>query len=158
MAVKWLKRRIARVGTSDRGAVMVEFVVVLPLLMTILFLYISVGQSLFYHHVITSGVWDGVRYLSRAPLDATFIDNAKRIAMTGSASGSDPAFVFWNEMNTINVTTTDVAHGGAFRGPDPLVMIRMTATVDVDIPFFTFFGLGTPVTLIVSDEIRHIGE
>lgn len=150
--------RSGRFGRADDGAVVLEFVAVLPLIVTFLLIMIGTGQSLWYHHVITKGVRDGVRYLTRAPLENEFIDNAKRVALTGTPDGSDPAFTFWNDPGTIDVTSTAVAHGGAFRGPDPLMVVRMTASVPVSVPVLTWFGVGPTITLTVSDEARHIGE
>lgn len=154
---RWTKRA-CRFKRADDGAVILEFVMVLPLLLSFLIILIGVGQGLWYHQVVTKGVRDGVRYLSRAPLEAAFIANAKRVALTGTPDGSDPAFTFWNDPNTIAVTSTDIVHGGAFRGPDPLTTIRMTASVPVSIPVLAWFDIGPTITLIVSDEGRHIGE
>lgn len=147
-----------RLFRAEEGSAMVEFVISLSLLFTFLFLLIAIGQTLWYHQIVTKGVRDGVRYLSRAPLEADFIENAKRIALTGTPDGSEPAFTFWNDTDTIDIATASIAHGGAFAGPDPLVMLRMTATVPVPVPVLSFFDLGTTLTLTVSDEARHIGE
>ena len=147
-----------RFGRSDGGSVILEFVALLPLLFIFLFLMIGIGQALWYHQVITGGVRDGVRYLSRAPLEDPFIQSAKVIALTGDPSGGSPAFVFWNDPDTIEVELTPLDHGGAFRGPDPLTIIRMTAAVPVTIPVLDFFGLDPDLTLRATDRARHIGE
>jgi len=142
----------------ERGAVIVEFVAMLPFLLIFLFIMIGIGQALWYHQVITGGIRDGVRYLARAPLEEEFVDRAKAIALSGDPTGGAPAFVFWNDPATIDVVLVEVDHGGAFRGVDPLTTIRMTATVPVDIPVLGFFGIDPGLTLRATDHARHIGE
>lgn len=149
---------IRRFARAEQGSVVVEFVALLPLLVLFLFMMIGVGQGLWYHQVIIGGVRDGVRYLARAPLDADHMARAKLVALSGDPTGASPSFVFWNDPATVDITLTPVAHGGAFRGPDPLTLITMTAEVPVSIPVLDFFGLETPLTLTVADQARHIGE
>lgn len=144
---------------SERGTAVVEFVVVLPLLLIIVLGITEIGQALLYHQIITKGIRDGVRYLTRVPLSEPFITNAKTIALTGSPTGTT-AFSFWNDPSTIDVNTSTVDHGGAFRDPGPITIVQMTATVPVDFPILTFrlLGLGPTITFTVTDEARHIGE
>jgi hypothetical protein len=125
---------------DNAGAVIVEFVVALPFLFIILFLLIGLGQGLWYYQIVTKGVRDGVRYVTRTP------------------SGSDPAFTFWNDPATITVTPVPVAHAGEFRDPSPLQIVRMTAAVPVNIFVLSYFNLNPLITLTVTDEARHIGE
>jgi Flp pilus assembly protein TadG len=144
---------------SERGTAVTEFVVVLPLLLIILFGVTGIGQALLYHQIITKGIRDGVRYLTRVPLTEPYLTNAKTIALTGSPGGST-AFSFWNDPSSIDISTSTVDHGGAFRDPGPITIVQMTATVPVDFPILTFWllGLGPTVTFTVTDEARYIGE
>ena len=135
----------------DRGAVLVEFVVLLPFLLALLLGVVEIGRGLFYHHYITNGVRDGIRYLARTPMSEDDKSMAKQIALMGLPDDyADP--------NQVDVSVINVAHGGSLRGPDPLQVVQMTASVPIPFPLLGFFGLDTLVTFVVSDRARHIGE
>ena len=154
-AVRHLRKKRLR---DNAGAVIVEFVVALPFLFIVLFMLIGLGQGLWYYQIVTKGVRDGVRYVTRTPLAEPYLTFAKNVAMTGTPGGSDPAFTFWNDPATIIVTPVPVAHAGEFRDPSPLQTVRMTATVPVDIFVLQYFGFDPQITFTVSDVARHIGE
>lgn len=143
---------------------MTEFVVTLPLLLFFLFGMIGMAQLLWYHHIITSGVRDGTRYLSRvgSPTTEPYLTRGKNIAMKGIVGGGGSVFYFWTDANSIAVTEVDIANpGGAFRDSGAVPVVRMTATVNVSLPVLAF-ALGLNPSSIfayeVTDEARWIGR
>ncbi|HEX6978895.1 MAG TPA: TadE/TadG family type IV pilus assembly protein [Alphaproteobacteria bacterium] len=152
-------RRSLRALGDDRGSVATEFVVTLPILTILLFGFIGMGQLIWFHHIVTKGVRDGVRYLSRVPYEDGFIAQAKQIAMTGLPSGGT-VFQFWTDPASIQVARVEIPNDGAFRTQGPVPVVRMTATVQVDLPVLGYglLGMSPLVTYTVADEARWIGQ
>lgn len=142
------KLRGARAGLleDERGLAMVEFSIVVLLLATCLFGFAALGQMLWYHHIVTIGVRDATRFLTRVPLTG-YDTQAKNLALTGRTTGGTPA-PFWNDPGTIAITHP----AGA------ATVVRVTATVPVTIVGGTFAGLVGAATFTITDEARWIGE
>jgi TadE-like protein len=150
------RRRLLR---CDRGTLVTELVVTMPLLFIFLFGLIGMGQLLWFHHIVTQGVRDGVRFMSRMPFEQAYIDQAIHMARTGTTSGGRQ-FFFWTNANSVAVNLENVANpSNTFRGPDPITVVRMTATVNVSIGVFGFglLGMNPAVTYTVTDRARWIG-
>jgi Flp pilus assembly protein TadG len=150
-------RRMLR---CERGDPTIEFIFILPLMLILGFGVMEVARILWYQHFITKGVRDGTRYLSRVPL-AVGACGALPAAAVTTATGLALNGAYWGtpDPDTIAVTLTPVNHGGAFYGPDPLCMVRMTAQVPVAFPILdAFLDTGPLVTFTISNEARHIGQ
>ncbi len=152
-----------RLRRCERGTAVTEFVVSLPLLLVFLFGLIGMAQLLWYHHIITSGVRDGTRYLSRvdSPTADPHLTRGKNIAMKGIVGGGGSVFYFWTNASSIAVTQVDIANpGGAFRDSGAVPVVRMTATVNVSLPVlgFVLLGINPSITYTVTDEARWIGR
>lgn len=141
---------IARVRRQESGAVLVEFVVILPLVLILLLGVIEIGRGLFYHHYITNGVRDGLRYLSRAPLTAAEIDRAKAIVVMGLPADYAAAATI-----TVPPAWTP-PNAGDFRTPPQIIWI--SAQVPIPFPLLGLLGLDTSITFTVTERARHIGE
>jgi Flp pilus assembly protein TadG len=76
----WWPRQLVRLLGEERGSLVVEFVIALPLVLVILVLIAEFGRAFWYHQIVTKGVRDGVRYLSRAP-ETEFDDYVERPAI-----------------------------------------------------------------------------
>ena len=144
---------LARFRRDQRGAAMLEFVVVLPLLFAVMFGIIAVGQLLWAHHSITQGVRDGVRYIARVDGDPAACAGFET-ALQNAASPI--ANAWWLAADTVDVSCTLVAGPPELR--TPAWSLALTATVPVPMPLFAYFGLATEVTMTVADRMRHIGE
>ncbi len=57
--------RTKRFFGDSRGIAAVEFAIVLPFLMLMLFGMIEIGRALFHYHAVTKSVRDATRYLTR---------------------------------------------------------------------------------------------
>lgn len=152
-----------RLRRCERGTAVTEFVVSMPLLLVFLFGLIGMAQLLWYHHIITSGVRDGTRYLSRvdSPTADPHLTRGKNIAMKGIVGGGGSVFYFWTDASSIDVTQVDIDNpDGAFRDSGAVPVVRMTATVNVNLPVlgFLLLGLNPSITYTVTDEARWIGR
>lgn len=140
-----------------------EFVITMPLLLIFLFGLIGTGQLLWYHHIITNGVRDGTRYLSRvdSPTADPHLTRAKNMAMKGIVGAGGSIFYFWTDANSIDVSMLSIANpDNAFREDGPVPVVRMSATVAVNLPVlsFAFLGMSPSITYTVVDEARWIGR
>jgi hypothetical protein len=155
--------RLLRLRRCERGSPMVEFILAMPFVFLIGLAVMELGQVIWQHHVVSKGVRDGVRYLTRVPLpDAAGgcpgvagsalvddggtgpVETAKQLAMASDVTGAD----FWNDVSTITVCERTIDNSAdIFNGPDTIRIVQMTAVLD--------FGW---ISFAVSDEARHIGE
>ena len=71
-------RRLVAFLRQDQGIMTVEFVATVPLFLGILVLMFEFGRGLWYHQIVTKGVRDGARYISRAPLTAEWLRQDSR--------------------------------------------------------------------------------
>jgi Flp pilus assembly protein TadG len=81
-----VRRRIARFCVEQRGAVTVEFVVAVPLLMAVLAFAVQYGYAMQVRNALDVAVRDAARYMSRAPIDpatgtvdTAFLDKASEL-------------------------------------------------------------------------------
>lgn len=159
-----------RLRRCNRGTLVTEFAVVLPLMTIFMFGFIGLGQLLWYHSMITAGVRDGTRFLSRNPYfnpadptagaSATAVADAKTIAMRGVLDGGS-MFYFWTDPASIAVTAVSVANpASAFRevGAVPVVQMRAQVLVSLPVLGFGLLGLNPSITYTVTDQARFIGR
>jgi Flp pilus assembly protein TadG len=177
MAMSWALSK--RVGKDRSGAAGVEFALVLPLLVVLAFGAIEIGWMIWQHAIITKGVRDGVRYLTRVPVTCTaagtggtFSATDKQTAINLVKAG-DPAGTnlilraYGSATFTVDVDCRDAASLG-LAGGTYLPVVRMTAAVPFDdftggaannyqSEFLGILGLGD-VTFTVIHEEAHVGE
>jgi Flp pilus assembly protein TadG len=161
----WTSCRFTR---GERGAAGVEMALVLPLLVILSFGAIEIGRMLWEYHIVTKGVRDGVRYLTRVPvtcpsvgLGGTFAASdeeiAKNLVMSGTKTTSTPLLPeYGSAVFEIDVDCRDAAALG-LNGGTYMPVVRMS----VEVPFSEWFSdlLGlNDLTLRVAHEQVHIGE
>jgi TadE-like protein len=156
----WLPRPLARLLGEERGSLVVEFVIVLPLILGMLVLVAEFGRAFWYHQIVTKGVRDGVRYLSRAPaaeFDAYAL-RARYLAMTGQPdSSATPTHAWWTDIATVTVgAPQEVGAPPAFR--TPFERITMQAAVPVSFPLLALVGQAPTITITAADQVRYIGD
>ncbi len=167
------KNRLWRRGLEDkRGAALIEFTLVLPILLALAFGVTEFGRIIQHHHVVQKGVRDSARYLARIHTDScaapgagwtAAVAIAKDLAMKGS---TDPAATvilpYWTDPGTISVSLNCFnITADAFRGRDgsaiiPLVEVSAAVTYQ-DIGMLAFFGFGAP-TFNLTHEEMNFGE
>jgi Flp pilus assembly protein TadG len=156
----WLPRPLARLLAEERGSLVVEFVIMLPLILGMLVLVAEFGRAFWYHQIVTKGVRDGVRYLSRAPAAefADFAEQARYLAMTGQpVASAPPAYAWWTDVATVTVSARE-AVGGPPQFRTPFERITMQAAVPVSFPLLALVGQDPTITIVAADQARYIGD
>lgn len=162
MARLSLLRRLVR---SDRGASLVEFAIVMPMLILLFGAVVEGGRMMWAYQTVAEGVRDATRYLGRiAPADVCTAGGLS--AHTGDLetmvrnSSSGASLFPTNRRVTVGSVTAACVDGPGWPGVDPVVQV--TASVTIDFPFgalLTIMGgdaLGT-VTATISDRTRVFG-
>jgi Flp pilus assembly protein TadG len=162
-------RRLARgLRRNERGAAGVEMALVLPLLVLLAFGAIEIGRMIWQYQIVTKGVRDGVRYLTRVPVtctapgaDGTFAstdeDVAKNLVKSGTKTASTPILAeYASAVFEIDVDCRDAAALG-LSGGTYMPVVKMTVEVPFSEWFSTLLGMGD-VTYTVAHEEVHVGE
>lgn len=147
------------VFSDERGASLVETAVVVPFLLLLGLGVSEFGNVLYNHHLIETGVRDAARYLARFGTPATRETEAKALAVTGSISGGTQRISWWNTGDVSISYQTTANPSGAYRGPDPILVVRVSTTVTYNgLGFLDFLGLGSSLTFSLAHEQRVIGD
>ena len=155
---------------DTRGSALVEGAVLVPLLFILLFGVYEFSWFFYQQHVVSTGIRDAARYLSRAshPCEgasrvwAEELAYAKNLATTGSIRGGAARVRGWTAaMVSLRCTAIDnqVELDGlqAYRGPQLIHVITVsTRFVDPALGFFQFLGLRPPF-ISVSHSERAVG-
>lgn len=158
-------RLLAHFVRTVRGASLVEFSLVAPVLITMGMGMLEFGLALYGHHVIATGVHDAARFLARFDDPTLKEAAAKTLAVTGTVSGTTPR-LSWVGTSDIAVTYTDIANPPdattglrAYRGPDILKVVKVTAAATyTGFGVLPALGLGSSLAISVAHEERVIHE
>ncbi len=165
---------------AEKGSVTIEFVIGLPLLLLALVFIFEFSSMFWTYHIATNNVRDATRYLSRAPLTATFLSNATNIALTGDPTNTVGTYV-WNSKACTAASATGCKDVPSTSGPCVIInqdVRDFTTTnfnaagkvisVEACIPYPTpLFGLvnalsggsiPSTLTLGIFEETRWFGE
>ena len=174
---------IAKTGKRLRsrrdGIASVEFAIVLPILVLMLFGAIEFGRLLVDYQLVNKSARDAIRYLSRVhdagitdicptggvlfgpsnPAPSEAVQNAVYLAMTGSIDGSgDYLLGYWDEEETIQIqvvqpctNNTTGTFSGAYQYSDYIAELTMT----VDVSFPSGFGWLLPFLDDFSIKVAH---
>jgi Flp pilus assembly protein TadG len=162
-----LKRLIASFRHDTEGSVLVEAAVVLPVLVPLLFGVMEFSWYFQKQQRVESGVRDAARYLARtapdttpptSPCDdATFVANAKNIAVTGVISGGTARVPGWT-VGSVTITCPSFDNSAAvYQGASTIYSVAVsTSFADPALGFFGMLNLTTP-NLSASHTERSIG-
>ena len=117
----WSARILRRLGgkrfrREEEGAVLVEFGIVFPVMLLLLFVMIEAGRLLWAYQIAVEGVREASRYLARtAPVDIC-LDSTNSLAgrsgematIIGQAANGDPFFDQFITVNTVTAAHTCV--------------------------------------------------
>jgi Flp pilus assembly protein TadG len=161
-----------RLWRACDGASAVEFGLLLPFLITLLFGVFEIGRLLDHYHTIEKSVQDATRYLSRSPLATqcptpTFqttpdhVASARNLAIYGaiSATGLQPLLYYWTNPISVAVAFECATNTGGtlYRNAGDVPVVKVTANVTYDPLVLDLFGLnGFSITVV--GESRIIGE
>ena len=154
--------------SSFKGAAMVEFAILLPLMVVIVFGITELGRAIYQQNTLSKAVASGARYMSRSAQSvasdcsqganwAASIVNAANLVAYGRQSGlGDPLLP---ELDAADVSF--VLEQRSVTGGGNACVILVTATV----PFQAIFGETVvpfldldPITLNATVEERYHGE
>jgi TadE-like protein len=147
-----------RKGLNDRerGAELVEFALVLPLLLLIVLGTIEFGRVYYTYNILSKGVRDGARYAatSRLQSDGTWVptDNpsvttrTRNVVVYGKAtlSGSEPKIIPDLTPAQITVTPSTIPAGST----------DYYITVSAAYPYQPLFALIIPTAITLSPSVR----
>jgi Flp pilus assembly protein TadG len=163
-----LKRSIASLWHDTGGAAFLEAALVMPVLAALLFGGMEFSWYFHQQQMVESGVRDAARYLARtapdttpptSPCDnATFVGNAKNIAVTGKISGGTARVRGWT-VGSVTITCPAFDNSGAaYQGASTIYRVKVITNFTY--PALGFFGnfinLTTPL-LSASHTERSIG-
>lgn len=160
-AVTRLRCLILVVFGDRAGAALVEFTLVLPFLLSIVFGMAEFGRFIYQYQLVLEGLRDAGRYLSRVDATSgTQQTNAKNLAVTGTLDGTGTARVTGWATSDVTITIETVANPGQalYRGPDPVNIAHVATTFNYsDIGMLGALGLG-PLSVSATYEQRVLGE
>ncbi len=169
--------------SAREGTAAVEFAMVLPLLLVLLFAGIEIGRLLTDFHAVSKSVRDATRYLTRVGMTcpgaaastgplANYIDNAgdatiaRNLAMTGTVDTptvtADYLLSYWTNTTTVSTAVTCILNGGQYQGvyvgKALIPQITMTATVPFAFLWGTMFMNDATINMTLSHTEVHVGD
>jgi hypothetical protein len=159
-----------------RGAVMVEFAIIVPLLVFFVFGITELGRALYQWNTLTKAVAVGARYMARSNGNLIDIDNNCEEVTTGSGTWDTHAstarnLIIYGQMTTgpepllrdLDVTTLASQKGGY--GDACVIIVEAKATFETifggsSLPWI-YGGFGDEneeIKLRARTEERYIGE
>ena len=153
---------------SQHGAAMVEFAIMLPLIVVLVFGITELGRAIYQQNTLSKAVASGARYMSRSAesvqSDCTqgtnwgaSVSNAANLVAFGRQSGTGTALLPDLDASDVSFTLEQRTVAGS----GPACVILATASV----PFRAVFGDTLvpfldldPVTLNATVEERYHGE
>jgi Flp pilus assembly protein TadG len=165
-----LARRLGSLWQDRDGSALVEGALVVPVLFALMFGIYEFSWIFYQQHLISTGLRDATRYLSRMPDPCngassdwlTAEDYARNLATTGSIGGGRARVKGWTAaMVTPQCTAIDNSSASngltAFRGGPVIYVITVsTRFTDPSLGFFGFLGLKPPVISVAHSQ-RAIG-
>lgn len=158
--------QLCGLARDRRGAALVEFTLLAPLLIGLMCGLGEFGAALRQYHVMEKGVRDAARFLSRSPADAPCpsagagwagaVAEAKALALTGATAGTTPLLAGWSDPATVSVTVSCADNGGsAWHGPPQLPVVTVTATAPyADLGMLEALGLTAPTLRVAHQELK----
>ena len=151
--------------SANRGAALVEFSLVAPLLIFLMCGLAEFSSVMRQYHIMEKGVRDAGRYLARVPMNGcsfngAAVTQAQNLALTGRTASGAYLLPTWTDASTIAVTVAQCVNNsaGTYRGRDTMPVIEVTASAPyADLGLLSVIGIGD-IDLEVSHQQLWIGE
>ncbi len=172
-----IMKHLARLWRARGGIAAVEFAIILPLLVLLLFGTIEIGRILFDYQAASKSVRDATRYLTRIDAGllglacpgtingaAAAVIEAKNLAMRGTVDTSKPFLLsYWTDPNTVSVSVSCIDNSGAiYQGfyADVAEIPNITVTATVSLPLMNgwLLGLADTLSFTISHKEAHFGQ
>ena len=158
---------LSRLRREDRGAALVEFGVVLPLLVLFLGLSIEAARTFWSYQATVAGVRDATRYMGRSVQTGICDSGPGDISgwtavVTDMVRNTEDGETLFPASITVNSVTPTLAciTGQGFRMVET-PMVTVSAELEITYPFaslFSFVGVSLPtVRTVVTDTGRIFG-
>ncbi len=136
---------------SEKGAELIEFALVLPLLLLLCLGVIEFGRAYYTYNILTKAVRDGARFLSTGmvnssgTIDSTIASQTRNIVVYGTVT------------NTGNPKLPDLTTGQVTLPAATVVTAsEQYVTVGVNYPYVPLFGLVMPSSLTLSPKVTML--
>jgi hypothetical protein len=165
------------------GTAAVEFAIVMPVMLLLLFGGSEIGRLLIDYHAITKSVRDATRFLTRVGLTcpgavpvsgpiSNYIDSAsnetiaRNLAISGSVDNptgpSDYLLKYWTNANAISITVNCIANAGQYSGVYISKPLIPQITMSANVPFALLTGAAflniSSLTMSVQHTQVHVGQ
>lgn len=147
--------------SDERGAVLIEALIALPVLTILSFGLLEFGNLMWQRQQMQAGVRDAARYWSRCrPVSVNYASTcnettAQNIAFYGNPQGTGPLRVTgWDDASEITISP---AKASLSSYPEADDLVRVTGTVAYQGSPVFFALLPSAITLTASIEMRSIG-
>lgn len=161
----YFTRLILRFRRDTRATAALEAGLALPFIVALGAGLFEFGGLFYNFNIMQTGVRDAARYLSRVADPVASEAAGRNLALRGTVDASGTLRVGWWQPSHIQIAyeTTpnpvDEATGRRlYRGRDPLLVIRVSTSVDhTGVGLLQAIGLG-PVRIAAAHEERYVGE
>lgn len=162
-------RSLRSLFPNSRGTAALEFAFLLPVLVVLAAGGFEFGRAFWHYHVVTKGVRDASRYLTRVPTPVApeYTAIAENLVLRGSLDSSAPMLLHeWQvdpSLTDVDVTLDTFDNSaGTFRGPDGgtanIDVVRVTATVVYrGTGLLALVGFPDGLTFRIAHEQRYLG-
>lgn len=148
---------------AESGAVAIEAVFALPLLILIGFGAIDGSLLMMQNHKAENGLVSAGNYLARTPAPVSFEARAKRLATTGQmSSGGTRKIGNWAQSDVVinykSIANADNGSGRNYRGGDTVKVVQLSTSIPFQgLGFFRSVSGGS-ITVKASYEERLIAD
>ena len=140
-----------RTTKSERGAELIEFALVLPLIILLCLGTIEFGRAYYTYNILSKAVRDGSRFLSTGlvtsagTVDPTTVTGTKNVVVYGNVAGTGTKILPDLLTTQVNIPAPTVVSGA-----------EQYVTVSVSYPYVPLFRLVMPTTLTLSPKVTMI--
>jgi Flp pilus assembly protein TadG len=148
---------------GEAGSSAVEFALILPIALTLLFGFFEMGRLFMSYNIASAAVRDAGRFAARLPANCTGLTTAgddvrvQNLARTGTVdAGGTPLLAGWTNNASIAISAscldnTGATYSGSFEGISQIPSIQVTATA----PFNSLFAGLFPGIDIGAFTVSH---
>jgi len=136
---------------SERGAELIEFALVLPLMLFFCLGVIEFGRAYYTYNILSKAVRDGARFLSTGIVTSTGTVNAttatrtRSVVVYGNTTGSGTKILPDLLASQVNIPAPTVVSGS-----------EQYVTVGVSYPYVPLFRVVMPATITLSPKVTMI--
>ncbi|SLN73315.1 TadE-like protein [Roseovarius albus] len=159
------KKFFKRFRADERGAALVEFAIMLPMMLLLFAVVIEGGRLMWSYQAVNAGVRDATRYLARVTSSEICADGGSVAGYTSDLENIVRQTIGGTSIFPTNITVDSVTPSlncvaGTYR-VSPAPVVQITATMTIEFPFSGLFGLNgsslSTMTKTVADQSRVFG-